>query len=171
MKQTILTRHELNECTIRHDRGNLSFINLSDLRNSDDSLDRLDSRVDRSLIRAGDLDLSYAVYLIDRYRSSRFLLDTLDDLTARADYRTDEFLTDNHRLDTRCMRFQILTSFRLSLQYLAQDMHTTLFSLSQSILKDLVRQTVYLDIHLGSRDTVFRTRYLEVHITQVILVA
>ena len=103
VKQTILTRHELNECTIRHDRGNLSFINLSDLRNSDDSLDRLDSRVDRSLIRAGDLDLSYAVYLIDRYRSSRFLLDTLDDLTARADYRTDEFLTDNHRLDTRCM--------------------------------------------------------------------
>src|SRR5699024_11054937 len=100
------------------------------------------------------------VYLIDRYRSSRLLLDTLDDLTARADYRTDEFFTDNHRLDTRCMRFQILASFRLSLQYLAQDMHTTLFRLSQSILKDLVRQTVYLDIHLGSRDTVFRTRYL-----------
>ena len=50
-------------------------------------------------------------------------------------------------------------------------MHTALACLLESLLKDVVRKTVNLDIHLGSGDTVSGTGYLEVHITEVILIA
>ena len=50
-------------------------------------------------------------------------------------------------------------------------MLTTSLCLHECFLKYVERQTVALDIHLSSSQTILRTSGLEVHITQVVLVA
>ena len=52
-----------------------------------------------------------------------------------------------------------------------QDVETAFLGLVQCLLENLIGQTVALDIHLGSGDTIDGTRYLEVHVTQVVLIA
>ena len=49
-------------------------------------------------------------------------------------------------------------------------MLTTSLSLHEGFLQNVERQTVALDIHLGSGQTVLSTGGLEVHIAQVVLV-
>ena len=68
------------------------------------------------------------------------------------------------------MRLQLGTRFRHSLHHLAQDVLTASLGLHQSLLQDLVRETVTLDIHLCSSQTVGSTSGLEIHIAQVVLV-
>lgn len=50
-------------------------------------------------------------------------------------------------------------------------MLTTGLGLHERLLQNIERQTVALDIHLGSGQTVLRTGGLEVHIAQVVLIA
>ena len=68
------------------------------------------------------------------------------------------------------MGLQLGTRLGQSLHHLTQDMLTTSLSLHQSLLQNLVRQTVALDIHLCSSQTVGSTSGLEVHVAQVVLV-
>ena len=68
------------------------------------------------------------------------------------------------------MFFQVGTWFSNCFSNLIKDMHTSFFSLVQSTFQNVIRQTVYLDIHLCSSDTVFCSGHLEVHISQVVFV-
>ena len=68
------------------------------------------------------------------------------------------------------MVFQVSTRFSDCLGDLVEDVHTSFFSLVQSTFQNFVRQTVYLDIHLSSSDTVSCSGYLEVHISEVVFV-
>ena len=47
VEQTILTRENLYEATVRHDRANSTLVNLTNLRNSYDSLNLSQSCIDR----------------------------------------------------------------------------------------------------------------------------
>ncbi len=57
------------------------------------------------------------------------------------------------------------------LKHLAQDMHSAFQRLGQSPAKNLLVDTLDLDIHLNSSDTVLRARNLEVHIPKEVLQA
>ena len=92
------------------------------------------------------------------------------DLTSDFDYSTDEFFRNSHCFDTRSVIFQLSTWFGNCFFYFTEYVHTSFFCLIQSTFQNFVRQTVYLDIHLGSRNTIFCSRYFEVHITQVVFV-
>ena len=50
-------------------------------------------------------------------------------------------------------------------------METSQTGLLESLGKHIVAESVNLDIHLGSGDTVSGTRYLEVHISEVVLIS
>jgi hypothetical protein len=52
VQQTVLTRHNLNEASVRHDRTNHTVVNLAYLRNSYDSLNLTDSGIDALLVRS-----------------------------------------------------------------------------------------------------------------------
>ena len=52
VEQTILTWENLYEATVRHDRTNSTLVNLTNLRNSYDTLDLSQSSIDRILVRS-----------------------------------------------------------------------------------------------------------------------
>ena len=94
VEETILTREEFYEATIRHDRRDLTLIDFAYFRHSDDTLDQADSRVDSVLIGCTDLDDTHCIDFLDADSGTALFLHTLDDLTTRTDDGTDEFLTD-----------------------------------------------------------------------------
>ena len=171
MQQTVLARHELYKAAVRHDAANGTLVNLANLRDSNDSLDLSNSGVDALLVRTADLNLANAILFIDSDGSTGILLHLLDNLSARANDSTNELLRNFEGLNTRNLRFQLGTWLSDSISDALQDMLTTSLSLHQCLLQNVERQTVALDIHLGSGQTILCTSGLEVHITQVVLVA
>ena len=53
---------------------------------------------------------------------------------------------------------------------LIQDVHTPFLSLVQCTFQDFIRQTVYLNIHLRSSNTISCSSHLEVHISEVVFI-
>ena len=170
MQQTVLARHELYEATIRHNTANGTLVNLTYLRNSNDSLDLSNSSVDALLVRTTDLNLTNAILFIDSDGGAGIFLHLLDNLTTRANNSTDELLRNLEGLDAWYVWFQLRTWLSNSIGDALQDVLTTSLSLHQCLLQNVERQTVALDIHLGSSQTILCTSGLEVHITQVVLI-
>ncbi len=170
MEQTILTRENLYEATVRHDRTNSTLVNLTNLRNSYDSLDLSQSSIDRILVRSRYLYVTLTISLLDSDSSTSILLHLLDNLTTRADNSTDELLRNIECYDTWNLWLHLSTWLRDSLHHAVEDVLTTSLSLHQSLLENLEAQTVALDIHLCSGQTIAGTCGLEVHITQVVLI-
>jgi hypothetical protein len=52
VQQTVLTRHNLYETSVRHDGANYTIVNLANLWDCNDSLDLTDSGVDAILVRS-----------------------------------------------------------------------------------------------------------------------
>ena len=171
MQQTFLTRHKLHEATVRHEALDGSLINLANLGQSHDSFDLGYSGVHRLFVVRCHLYLATALVLVDADYGTGLSLNTLDDLSARANNGTDQVFRDIEACDTRSMRLDVGTRCGHCLQYLIKNVHTRLVCLRESVLQDLVAQSVDLDIHLAGCQTVACTGGLEVHITQVILVA
>ena len=170
MEQTVLARHELYEAAVRHDAADRTLVDLTNLRDGDDSLDLGDSGVDDLLVRTADLNLTNSVFLIDGDDGTSILLHLLDDLSTRTNHRTNELLRNLEGLDTWYLWLQLRTWLGDGVCDALQDVLTTSLCLHQRFLQDIERQTVTLDIHLGSGQTVLGTSGLEVHITQVILI-
>ncbi len=170
MEQTILTRHDLNEATVRHDATNGSLIDLTYLGDSHDSLDLGDSSIDAFLVRSRNLNLTNTLCLIDCDSSTSILLHLLDNLATRADDSTDELLRNIELNNTGNLRFHLCTRLCDGVGEALQDVLTTSLGLHKSFLKNIKRQTVALNIHLGSSQTILCTSGLEVHITQVVLI-
>ena len=171
VQQTFLTRHELYEAAIRHQALNHTVVLLAYFRQSYDSFDLRDSSLHRLAVVACYLNLAAFFYLVDRDHSTGLSLNTLNNLTARAYYSTNHIFRNDEAYDTRSVRLEVCTRCRHALKNLTEDIHTCLVCLCQRVLQDLITQTIYFDIHLTSRQTIFRTRGLEVHVTEVILVA
>ena len=171
MQQTVLARHNLYETSIRHDRANYTVVDLTNLRDCNDSLDLADCSIDAILVRSRYLNLTYTVNLVDSDGSASILLHLLDDLTTRANNSTDELLRNLELYDTWNLWLHLCTWLSDCVGEALQDVLTTSLSLHQSLLEDVEAQTVALDIHLGGCQTVLCTSGLEVHIAQVVLVA
>ena len=171
MEQTFVSRHKLNEATIRHDRLNRRFIYFAYFGHSHDSLNLSHSSVHSLFVVGSHFYLAAFLYLINTDDSTGLGLDTLDNLTAGANDSTNHIFRNNERYNTRSLWFEVLARFRHSLQNLVEDIHTCLVSLCESVLQHLVTQTIHLDIHLASGQTVTRTGGLEVHIAEVVLIA
>ena len=170
MEQTILARHDLYEAAVRHDAANHTIVNLTYLGDSHDSLDLSQGCVDALLIGTRYLYLTNTVGFVDSDSGLGVFLHLLDNLTARADDSTDELLRNLDLDDTGNLRLELGTGLSDSIGETLQDVLTTSLCLHQSLLEDVEAQTVALDIHLGSCQTVLCTGGLEVHITQVVLV-
>ena len=170
VEQTILTRENLYEATVRHDRANSTLVNLTNLRNSYDSLNLSQSCIDRILVRSRYLYVTLTISLLDSDCRTSILLHLLDNLTTRADDSTDEFLRNIECYDTWNLWFHLSTWLRDCLHHAVEDVLTTSLSLHQSLLKNLEAQTITLDIHLCSSQAIAGTSGLEVHITQVVLI-
>ena len=103
VEQTVLARHELYEAAVRHDAANGTLVDLTDLRDGNDSLDLGDSGIDALLVRTADLNLANTVFLVDSDGSTGVFLHLLDDLSARANDSTNELLRNR---TSRCAHDQ-----------------------------------------------------------------
>ena len=171
MKQTVLARKELNECTVRHDGTYFSFVDFTYFRYGYDTFDDTHCVFNALLVGSGNFNSADVVYFFNSDCCTGLFLHTLDDLSARADYGADEFFRNSHGFDAGSMRLQVIMRLCNTFGDFAQDVFAAFFSLQQCFLQNLVRQTVYLDVHLGSSDTVFCTGYFEVHIAEVVFIA
>ena len=114
--------------------------------------------------------MTFTIDFFNAHHSTTLFLDSLYDLTTRANDSSNKLFGYTELLNAWSLGLEVGTNGRHSLLYLAEDVHTTLTSLCQSTLQDFVAQAVYLDVHLGSGDTIAGTRYLKVHITEVVFV-
>ena len=171
MEQTVLAWHKLYEAAVRHDAAHGAFIDLAYLGHSDDGLNLCHSCVDALLVGTADLNLAYAILFVDGDGGACLFLHTLDNLSARADDGTDEFLRDNHLLDARHVRLQLWTWFVERLHHLCEDMLAACLCLHEGLFENLIAESIALDVHLCSGQAVGRTGCLEVHIAEVVLVA
>src|SRR5574344_2728177 len=106
MKQSILTWKEFYKGTIRHDRTNLSFVNLTNFRNCNNTFNYSECIFDTLFISTSNLDLTNVSFLFDRNLSSCLLLNTLDNLSARAYHSTNELFRNSHGFNARSMIFE-----------------------------------------------------------------
>ena len=171
MQQSVFSRQEFYECTVRYDRANLTGVYFTYFRNSYDSLDHTHCIVDAFLVCSCNFDAACTVYFFNSDSSTGFFLHTLDNLSARADYSSDEFFRNSQSFNAWSMRFEFCARFCNAFSQFAEDVFTSLFSLHQCFFQNIVSQTVTLDIHLSSCDTVACTCNLEVHVTQVVFVS
>ena len=171
VEQTFLARQDLDEAAVRHDALHHTVVDLTYLRQGHDALDLGDGGVDALLIRSRHLHVTHTVALVDGDGRACVFLHLLDNLSARANDSADELLGDVEGNDAGHLRLHLLTGLADGLHHFAHDMLTTGLGLHESLFDDVKRQTVALDIHLGSGQTVLGTGGLEVHIAQVVLVA
>ena len=99
------------------------------------------------------------------------LLDVLDDLSARADHRTDHILRDGDLYDARYAGLVVGARLGDALGEFAEDVHAALAGLLQRGGQHLVGESVHLDVHLRGGDAVLGARHLEVHVAQVVFIA
>lgn len=114
------------------------MVNLTYLRNSNDSLDLSQSSLDGIATRSRNLHLTHAILFIDGDDSLSIFLHLLDHLTTRTDDSTDELLRNDDLLDAWYMWLEFWTWFRNSLHHLAHDVLTTSLCLHERLLKDFV---------------------------------
>ena len=95
----------------------------------------------------------------------------MDNLATLANDSTNELLVDSHCHDAWYVWLVILARLWDGLVNDIEYVQATIASLTQSLLQNLIRKSVALDIHLSGSDTVDGTSNLEVHVTEVILVA
>ena len=171
MEQTILARKYLYEAAVRHDAAHCSVIYLANLWDCHDGTNLCQGTVDALLVRTANLYLANAFNLIDGDGGTGVLLHLLDNLSARTDNCTDKLFWNLNLYDAWNLWLQLWARLCYGLDELAEDVLTTSLCLHQCLLENLEAQTVALDIHLCSCQTVLGTCGLEVHIAQVVLVA
>ncbi len=171
MQQTVLAGKNLNEATVRHDGTHGSLVNLTHFGYCHDSLDLAESSVDAVLVGRTNLHFAHTVNLVDGDGSTGVFLHLLDDLTARAYHSTDKLLRYLYLHDARHLRLHVLARCADGVSEFAEDVFASGLSLHEGLFKYLEAQSVALDIHLCSCESVLRTSGLEVHVAKVVLVA
>ena len=165
MEQAVAASHELYKCAVGHYAAHLTCVYLAHLGNSYNSANLGESAVDSLLAGTCDFYLTYTVNLVNSDGSTSLLLNTLDNLSTRADNSTDELLRYGDRYDAGGMGFEVLAGFGDALSDLAEDVETCITSLLERLFKDLVREAIALDIHLRSGQAIGSTGGFEIHVT------
>ena len=171
MEEAVAVRHELNESTEIHDADDFTFVGLAFFGEFNDGVDHLESLVDSSLVGGSNFDVAFFVDFVDRDCSAADFLDALDNLSARADYSTDEFLRNSHSDDAGNVGLVVFAWSGNGLIDDVEDVETTFASLHKGFFEDFVAETVALDIHLSGSDAVDSTCNFEVHVAEVVFVA
>ena len=170
MQQSILSFSDLYKRAEGHDVLHCTVVHLSDLRNEDDLLDRLDGAGHSFSVVRADLHDAFFAFFFNGNAGSGIGLDALDDLSARSDHRTDEFLRNAHHFHAWSVRLIICPWSIEGLEHLVQNVQSAGTGLHECFLQDLVAQTADLDVHLTGSDPVLGTSDLEVHVAKVVLV-
>ena len=109
VEQTFLARHELNEAAVGHDADHFCVINLAHFGDGNNGANLGNSSVDAFLVGTAHLNLAYAVFFINRDGGAGFFLHALNDFTAGANDRTNEFLGNLEGFDAGHMGFEFGT--------------------------------------------------------------
>ena len=171
MQEAVGVGQELHEGTEGGDVLDFSFIHFAHLGFGADELDALHGGVDVVHIGSGDIDDAEFTHLLNIDGGVGLTLHLLDDLASRSDNGADELARDLHLDDARHEGTVVLTRCRHGLFDLAEDEHTASVSLGQCLCQHFGGESVDLDVHLTSGDTVFGTTDLEVHVAEVVLIA
>ena len=164
MNHTFFTRSKLKECTKLFDADNLTYVNLSLFELAYNDINQLFSLVHHCLISTAD---RYGTVIGNIDLHAGLLDDCVDGLTSLANYITDLLRVNAHLDDLRSVLAYLFS--RLSdarLHAVIHDEESCLTASCNSTLYDRSGQSMDLDIHLDSRDTVSRTSYLEVHVAE-----
>ena len=176
MKQSFLAGKNFDECSKIKDAHHLSVVNFTNLGDSADALDPVESLLHGVSVGAGHVNHTLGAAsrkrdFVDGDGSACLFLNLLDGLTALSDHCTDEFSGDADFLDARYERLVVSARLGNGLEHLAHDVDTSLACLLECLCQHIIAEAVNFDIHLGCGDTVFGTGHLEVHVAEVILVA
>ena len=107
--------------------------------------------------------MSLVVDFIDSNHSSAGFLYALDNFPAWAYYGSDHVFRDNHRFDTRRMRFQVGARFGDSVGDNIKNVQTTFAGLVQCFFQNFVRKSVALDPVREALQTALRLSVLSWH--------
>ena len=138
VQQTVLARQNLYESTEGNNRTDLTVVNLSDFRDRNNLFDTSQCRIQSTFIFTKDIHISFVILFGDGNGGTGLFLDLLDHFTTRADYSTDKLLRNRDLDDTRYERFVVCPWFRNRLKNLAENVHTALFCLFESLSQHLV---------------------------------
>ena len=111
------------------------------------------------------------ISLLNGDSSARIFLHLLDNLSTRANNCTDKLFGNVNTYDTRYLWFHFLTRLRDGLHHLIHDMFTTCLGLHKSLFDNIKRQSVTLNIHLCSSQTVLSTGGFKVHVAKMVLIS
>ena len=138
MEQTVFARKDLYESAKWHYALHCAVVNLTNLRNSHDSLDSCLGCLEVVLVGGSDLDHAAFLVFCDDDDGVSALLNLLNDFSARSDNGADEVLRNDDLLDTWHELFVVGTWLADGLRHLAEDVHPACLCLLESLAQHLV---------------------------------
>src|SRR5581483_2152390 len=120
VQQSVLTRQDLDECSVRFDALDGAFVIRADLRRGREALDDLDRAIRRCDIHRGDRHLAV---IIDIDLRSGLFDDPADRLAARADDVADAILRLHDRVEARRELGELRLRLRDHRVHLVEDVH------------------------------------------------
>ncbi len=165
MQEAVLARQEVHEGAEGLDRDDAAGVDLADLGDLDDELDALDGSLD-ALAGAAHVD---GAVLLDVHGRAGLILDTADDLAARADDLAD--LVNRHAdRDDAWRGGPGLSARAVDLgEHLVEDERAALLRLGEGAGEDLEGEARGLVVHLERRDAALGAADLEVHVAEEVL--
>ena len=115
--------------------------------------------------------MTLTVGLVNGDSGTRIFLHLLDNLSARANNCANKLFGNVKTYDAWNLRFHLLARLRDGLHHLIHDMFTTCLGLHKSLFDDIKRQSVTLNIHLCSGQTVLSTGGFKVHVAEMVLIS
>ena len=176
MEKSLLARKNLDECAKFQDADYLSVIYGAYLRYCAYALDPVESLLHGFLVVGCNVNNTLGAtarkrFLGDGNNSTCLLLYLLNGLATLADNGSDKLGCNADLLDARHERLVVLTRLADGLHHLSHNMEASLACLLKCLGKNVIAESVNLDVHLGCSDTVCGTGYLEVHISEMVLIS
>ena len=168
--EAFFTRHTFDESTELLSAGYAAFVDLAFFDLGTATAEGIDFR-NRAVhgVRVVRVDEHLAGVVIgDVNLSAGRFYDAADGLTTRSDEKTDLLWVDLDGLDARREGAEVLARSRDGLEHLLQDGNSSVATLVDRLLGDVVRQALDLQIELEARDTFGGASDLEVHVSEVI---
>ena len=166
MYHAILAGQYLHEGSVILNAYHFAGVNLPYLRSLYQSFYHFLGPLGAGTIGRGDVDAAVILHI---HLDPRLLLDTADDLAARAYDSADHLWINLDDGDARRVGRQIRPGLGKDFQHPIQDEEARFLGLRQGLIHDLVANALDLDIHLQGRDALPGTSHLEIHVPQVIL--
>src|SRR5450759_176260 len=164
--EAVLVGQHFHEGAEGHDAHYLALVDPADLDLVGQALDPVDRTLAALLVDRRDED---ATVVLDVDLRARLLGDLSNHLASGADDVADLVGVDHDRGDARRVGAHLAAGLRKHREHLVQHEQPRFASLLERLREDLVREALYLDVHLQGGDSVTRAGDLEVHVTEVVL--